>query len=246
MTIIPTLEFAEEVLREWTEVPEVIAAFLAGSVARGQASIGSDIDAVIVYGHVPAAVRETHERDGVTVELFLHDPDTLAWFWEQDRQAGKPSLARMVANGLPLAGAPDIIEELKRQAGAVLDLGPPPLTEEQLKARRYAITDLAADLLPERTGAERLALGARLYMELADFTVRAAGAWSGSGKGLARALTRLDPMLGAAFEQAFGQLHTDGDASGVQALVDICLDPYGGRLMAGDRRQAPPDWRMRD
>lgn len=244
--VVPTLELADEVLREWVEAPEVIAAFLAGSVARGRATAGSDIDAVIVYGHVEAAAREAHERQGVTVELFLHDPDTLAWFWNQDRKAGKPSLARMVANGLPIAGTPDIIEELKRQAGAVLDAGPPALTQEELSTRRYSITDLGADLVPDRTTAERLALGARLYTELADFTVRAAGVWSGSGKGLARALTRQNPMLGAAFEQAFMQLFTTGDSAAVQSLIDLCLEPYGGRLMAGDRRQAPVDWRIQD
>lgn len=244
--VIPTLELADDILHEWTESPDVIAAFLAGSVARGQATAGSDIDAVIIYGHVEAAARETHERQGVTVELFLHDPDTLAWFWEQDRKQGKPSLARMVANGLPIAGTPDIIEELKRQAEAVLEAGPPPLSDEESRTRRYAISDLGADLIPERSAAERLALGARLYMELTDFTVRAAGVWSGSGKGLARALMRHDPMLGAAFEQAFTQLFATGDSAGVQSLIDICLEPHGGRLMAGDRRQAPADWRMRD
>ena len=244
--IIPTVDLAEDILREWTESPEVVAAFLAGSVALGRAAIGSDIDAVIVYAKVDSAIRETHERRGVTVELFLHDPDTLAWFWEQDRRFGKPTLARMVANGLPIAGAPDIIEELKRQAEAVLTAGPPALDDLEMRARRYAITDLAADLIPERTAAERLALGARLYTELADFTVRASGAWSGSGKGLAQALMRHDPMLAAAFEHAFTALFTRGDAGEIQALIDLCLTPFGGRLMAGDRRAAPGDWRVRD
>lgn len=244
--ITPTIDLADAILREWTEGPDVIAAFLAGSVAKGTAGPGSDIDAVLIYNHLHAAVRETHERHGVTIELFLHDPDTLAYFWEADRQAGKPSLARMVANGLPIAGDPGLIEELKRQAQAVLDGGPPALTEEEMRARRYLISDLAADLAQPRSKAEQLAIGARLYIELADFTVRAAGGWTGSGKGLAKALLRLDPMLATAFDHAFGDLYTNQDGGEVLALVDLCLAPYGGRFMAGDRRPAPADWRLGD
>ncbi|WP_114391631.1 nucleotidyltransferase domain-containing protein [Oleisolibacter albus] len=243
---IPTVDIADAVLREWTEHPEVIAAFLAGSVAKGTATAGSDIDAVIVYSHLDGAVRETHERGGFMLELFLHDPDTLAWFWDNDRQAGKPSLARMVANGLPLAGQPEVIEELKRQAQAVLDGGPPPLSDGEMRRRRYAISDLAADLAQDRTRAEQLAIGTRLYIELADFTLRAALAWSGSGKGLAKALRRLDPGLAAAFEHAFAELFALAEPTEALALVDLCLEPYGGRLTVGDRRAAPADWRMGD
>lgn len=246
MSITPTIEIADTILREWTDQPDVIAAFLAGSVAKGNAGPGSDIDAVLVYHHLPSAVRETHERLGITVELFLHDPDTLAYFWEADRRVGKPSLARMVANGLPVAGDPGLIEELKRQAQAVLDGGPPELPEEENRSRRYAISDLAADLAQPRSPAEQLAIGARLYIDLADFTVRAAGAWTGSGKGLAKALMRLDPMLAATFEHAFGELFANQDPSEVLALVDLCLAPHGGRFMAGDRRPAPADWRLGD
>lgn len=245
-SITPTIEIADTILREWTEQPDVIAAFLAGSVAKGNAGPGSDIDAVLVYNHLPCAVRETHERLGITVELFLHDPDTLAYFWEADRRVGKPSLARMVANGLPIAGDPGLIEELKRQAQTVLDGGPPDLPEEEMRSRRYAISDLAADLAQPRSPAEQLAIGARLYIDLADFTVRANGGWTGSGKGLAKALMRLEPMLAAAFEHAFGELFANQDPSEVLALVDLCLTPYGGRFMAGDRRPAPEDWRLGD
>lgn len=246
MAMAPTIDLADMILREWTDQPDIIAAFLAGSVAKGNAGPGSDIDAVLIYHQLPSAVRETHERLGVAVELFLHDPDTLAYFWEADRKQGKPSLARMVANGLPIAGDPGLIEELKRQAQAVLDAGPPPLGEEEMRSRRYAISDLAADLAQPRSAAEQLAIGTRLYIDLADFTVRAAGAWTGTGKGLSKALLRLDPMLATAFEHAFGELFAAHDPAEVLALVDLCLEPYGGRFMAGDRRPAPADWRLGD
>jgi predicted nucleotidyltransferase len=242
----PTIAIAERILREWTAAADLIAVFLAGSVAKGRAGPGSDIDAVLVYQRVEQASRETHDREGVLVELFLHDPDTLTYFWQADRDAGKPSLARMVANGLPIAGDPMLIEELKRQAQALLDAGPPPLSESQLLERRYVISDLAADLIQPRNALEGLAIASKLYLDLADFTVRAAGRWTGAGKGLAHALLRQDPMLSAAFEHAFAEFYANHDASEILALVDLCLAPYGGRFMAGDKRLAPPEWRVTD
>ncbi len=241
---VPTADIAEAILREWTQGPDVVAAFLGGSVAKGKAGPGSDIDAVIIHGAIPQARRETQDRMGILVELFFHDRETLAWFWEDDRRRGVPSLARMVANGLPIAGEPEAIEAIQADARAILEAGPPSLTAAELLSRRYMLTDLAADLDGKRTPAQRLALGARLYTELADFTVRAAGAWSGSGKGLAKALSRHDLALAACFEQAFTMLYVDGDCAPVQELVDVCLAPYGGRYAAGDRRPAPPDWRL--
>lgn len=241
---IPTPDLAEFILREWTQAPDVVAAFLGGSVAKGKARVGSDIDAVVIHRHLPQARRETLERAGILVELFFHDRETLAWFWEDDRRRGVPSLARMVAQGLPVAGHPAEIEAIQADAKALLDGGPPPLNAADMLGRRYLVTDLAADLEGDRTPAQRLALGARLYTELADFTVRAAGAWSGSGKGLAKALARHDLALAACFEQAFTMLYVDGNCEAVRELVDVCLAPYGGRFAAGDHRPAPPEWRL--
>jgi hypothetical protein len=242
----PDVGLAEDILAEWTARPGLIAAFLGGSVAKGTARPGSDIDAVLIFSALPQAVRETHARQGVTVELICHDTDTLGFAWQADRRAGRARLARMIAGGLPIDGDPAMIEALKGQAAALLEAGPEPLTPEQLVQCRYRISDMAGDLHPDCDWPVRLAVGCRLYAELADFTLRVAGQWSASGKGLARALNRHDPALATWFELAFRQLFAEMDSGPLQDLVDHCLAPCGGRLLVGMRQVWPPDWRIGD
>ena len=125
----------------------------------------------------------------------------------------------------------------------MLRIGPLPLGAEAIQLRRYAITDLAAALQGNRGRGVRMAAGAALYTELADFALRAAGRWTAAGKAFPRALTGMDPALAARFEPAFAALLTAADAGPVQALVDAVLTPHGGRLREGFRRTAPAGWR---
>jgi hypothetical protein len=123
----------------------------------------------------------------------------------------------------------------------MLRLGPPPLDDVALRARRYAITDLAVAL---QTGRERhilLAAGTALYGALADFALRAASRWSASGKALPKALAKMDGPLANQFEAAFTALFARGETAQIQALVDVVLAGYGGRLREGFQQGASPD-----
>ena len=59
---------------------------LAGSVVRGQGTATSDLDLVVLFERLPQAYRESLHADGWPVEAFVHDPDTLRYFFlEHDR-----------------------------------------------------------------------------------------------------------------------------------------------------------------
>ena len=79
---------------------------------------------------------------------------------------------------------------------------------------------------------------------LADFALRAAGHWSARGKAIPHALEAMDSDLAEQFEGAFATLFATGDTVPVQALVDVVLTPYGGRLRAGYHQAAPSAWRV--
>jgi len=221
------------------------AAVLAGSVARGTATPASDIDLVLVFERLGNAWRETVTINGIAVEIFAHDPETLAWFFDQDREAGTGALAAMLAEGVAVAQSGPLLARAKAMAEAALALGPPPLDAEALAKRRYVITDLAEDLRGGGTPGEIIAIAARLYQELGDLTLRAAGHWSGTGKALARRLEQHEPALGLRFEHAFGSLFRHGHAAQVLGLVEELLAPLGGPLSAGYHSAAPPGWRKK-
>jgi hypothetical protein len=224
--------------------PDADAAVLAGSRARGQEVDGSDHDVVLLFHSLPGgAWREMTLFEGQHVELFAHDLNTLAYFCREiDRPSGLPALPTMVAEGIAIWSRVSATLDAAREiAEETLRLGPPPLDEAALRARRYAITDLVGALQTGRDKHVRLAAGAALYSTLADFALRAARRWSASGKALPRALATLDAPLATDFETAFAALFAGGEAAKVQTLVDGVLAPYGGRLREGYRQDAPPE-----
>src|SRR5690349_17930039 len=84
-----------------TRYPDAAAVLLAGSVVRGQATAHSDLDLVVLYERVAHAWRESFLSEGWPVEAFVHDLETLRYFFEKvDGTTAPPSLAYMVLEGV--------------------------------------------------------------------------------------------------------------------------------------------------
>ena len=227
--------------------PDAEAALLAGSRSRGRGAPGSDYDVILLFGELPnGAWRETSAFEEQVIETFAHDRGTLGYFCrEVDRPSGLPVLPTMIAEGIPvLSRSPALLEDARRIAAETLRSGPPPLSPETLRNRRYAITDMAATLSSNRGEDIMIATGAALHLALADFALRAAGRWSARGKAIPAALAAMDPALATRFTAAFAALFTTRDAAPALALVDAILAPYGGSLRAGYRKAASAAWRI--
>jgi len=214
--------------------PEAAVAFAAGSIVRGEGTPFSDLDLVVVYQKLPAARRESFMHGELPVEAFVHDPATLDFFYAQDARGGVPSLANMVAEGLPLPPG-ELAQELQGRARQSLAEGPPPLN---LESCRYGITDLADDLRGFRNLAELWATTARLSEQLADFFFRSRGLWSAKGKSIPRRLQQVDPVWGERYRKALESVYQKGDPSELLVLCDET-----GRLFEGYRLEAPDYWR---
>ena len=219
---------------------DAMTLFLAGSIVREESTPYSDLDLVVVYDKLPAAFRESFHFQGYPVEAFVHDPETLHYFFmEMDRPSGMPSLMQMVVEGIEVPDTTSAAMRLKQLAESVLALGPPALTEQERDARRYNITNLVDDLRAARTTAELCGTGAELFEALADYHLRARGCWSGRNKSIPRALHRADPDLCARYSVSFDQLFTRSDVGAVIALAEDLLRPDGGFLFDGFRSDAP-------
>ncbi|HEX6838362.1 MAG TPA: nucleotidyltransferase domain-containing protein [Polyangia bacterium] len=232
-----------------TRYSDAAALLLAGSVVRGEATAHSDLDLVVLYERVAHARRESFVSDGWPVEAFVHDAETLRYFFvEVDARAGTPSLAAMVLEGIDVVAGdrPSAATvAAKRQAAEHVAAGPAAWSERELQQRRYVLTDLVDDLRAPRSDAERVAAGARLYELLADCILRSARRWSARGKSIPRVLAQHDAALAARFVAAFDALFAAGDTAAIVALVEEVLRPLGGLLFDGYRLDAPADWRSR-
>ncbi|ASW08494.1 nucleotidyltransferase family protein [Rhizobium sp. 11515TR] len=219
-------------------------AFASGSIIRGEGRKGSDIDLVVVFDHRETGWRETFIEGEFPFEVFVHDRETLSWFFESDIARGYPVIIHMVATGQILGPNPDKGQAWKDYATSILHNGPPKLEDEKLNALKYQITDLLDDLHGERAAPEIRAIAAQLYQPLADLMLLGRGKWSGRGKWIPRLLREMDRDLADRFDDAFGRASA-GELEALCNLTHSELDRHGGPFFAGDKRIAPQQARRK-
>jgi hypothetical protein len=236
-----TVEVAVEVLA--AHYPDADSAFVAGSLTRGQGSSSSDIDLVVLHSSLAQAYRESFIFQDIPVETFVHDPETLSWFLDQDHKDGRPAMIGMLMEGVLIGPRQDIGRDFKKRALQMFAKGPPPLNTDAIDRLRYAITDKLDDLETDRTPGERIAIGSALYPLLAELALRGSIRWNGSGKWLARLLNQMDVSVARQVETAFLSLYDGSDTQAVLRLAENLLEMHGGRLFSGYYSDAPADWR---
>lgn len=219
--------------------------FCAGSIVRGEGTETSAIDLVVVFPHLEKAWRESFLFEGWPVEAFVHDPATLNYFFQEvDAKSGVPSLPQMVVEGLVAWGENATANELKLAAKKIIEAGPAPLSADDIRNRIYGISDLIDDLKAPRSRAEAVGIGVRLYDSLGDFILRSQGHWSGDGKQISRALLKHLPNMHADFVQAFENFFAENNSNWVIQLAEKAVNPFGGLIFNGYKREAPASWRL--
>ena len=220
--------------------PGAAAALLGGSVLTEHRTPTSDLDVVVLLDGPPAPYRETGEQDGWIVESFVHTRASLEEFWARDAARRVPSLIRMCADSVLLVDAAGIAARVQAEAAALLAAGPPPLEAAELAWSRYGLTDLLDDMAGCDDEAELLFIAAGVVGKVSALALLVAGQWSGSGKGLARALARHDPDLLERLVNGHRHVVLYADTAVLhRAAVDVLLRA-GGALMVGYRADAPP------
>jgi predicted nucleotidyltransferase len=220
--------------------PEARAAFLGGSVITPDRTPTSDLDVVVVVAGPPAPYRETLEHEGWVVEQFVHTRETLEDFWSSDEERRVCSLLRMCADSVVLADDGGTAEEIRSVAAGRIAAGPPPLTEPELDALRYGLTDVLDDMAGCDREHELAYLAGAVLERTSALALAAAGRWSGSGKALARELHRTEPDLVERLVDGHRHVVVYGDTAVLhRAAVDVLMR-VGGPLLTGYRASGEP------
>jgi hypothetical protein len=209
--------------------PDALAAFLGGGILSARRTATSDLDIVVVLAGPPAPFRESLRWRGWPVELFVHDAESLEFFFAKDAARRRPTLARLCTSGIVLAGAQDQTDQVRERGSAVIAAGPPPLSRPELDYYRYGLTDLLDDLAGSKDPGETAVIGWHVWTQTAELALILAGHWGGSGKWLLRELRDADLALAERMVAAIG------DPARLTRLADEVLSGAGGRFWAGLR-----------
>lgn len=224
--------------------PNALFAFVAGSFNRDEATTSSDIDLVVIFEKLEFAWRESFIFEEWPVEAFVHDSETLNYFFQEvDGKDGILSLPSMVIEGEVVPTESKLSLKLKDMAQKKLMEKPSLWTKEAIYHQRYGITDLIDDLRDPLNEIEaKITIGA-LHEALGAFYFQANEAWSASRKHILRQLLKLDPQLGQRWIDVFEKAYK-GDRQELITLAEEILKPYGGFLFDGYRRNAPKEWKI--
>lgn len=222
------------------------AVFWAGSVSQNKGTPSSDLDLVAVFDSIPNAYREAFIYDSWPIDAFIHDPDSLRYFFKKlEFNDGRPALIQMILDGQEILGANDFSKNIKELAQETLKTGPAVWSKEQVDKERFLITDILDDIKFPQNRDEQTASAAHLFEPLIQFYFRARGQWAASGKSLIRHLKSDNPVLALEFSRCFELLFQTGNTAGLESLVQKVLAPYGGLLWDGFRADAPEEWKIR-
>ncbi len=230
------VEVARRLVAE--QYPDARAAWLGGSVVRGDASSTSDLDITVLLSGPPAPMRRSLEYGGWPVEVFVHTEDSLAHFRNKDQERRQPSMMRLVGETVVLLDTDGSGARLQQECIDEVAAGPRALTTPELDQLRYGITCLLDDLADAATDDVRTALASMLWQDAARLLLTGSRLWSGTGKGLLRELTAYDEQHGTDHARALLAGVRNPDA--LVEEVDGILDQFGGRLFAGFELGAQP------
>ncbi|TLS38194.1 nucleotidyltransferase domain-containing protein [Pseudalkalibacillus caeni] len=213
--------------------PTSSLAILGGSILRGEETPTSDLDIIILDETLNKAYRESFFENGWPIEAFIHNRKSIYDFMESDCKRGRPSMPKMLLEGIVLKDITKLADQLKEDAKKMLLEGPEPWTAEQTALARYSITDLLDDLEGSREPAEDLFIVNNLAYNLHEFILRTNRQWIGQGKWIVRALRNYDQELADRFVLAFDSFYLSREKRELIAFTDQILDQYGGRLFEG-------------
>ncbi|UPM55012.1 nucleotidyltransferase domain-containing protein [Gottfriedia acidiceleris] len=212
--------------------PNCQGALLAGSVVRNEATETSDLDIVIFDKSISSSYRESLKELDWDIEVFVHNLTSYKQFFESDYERARPSLPRMVSEGIILKDD-GVIEVIKKEANDLLDKGPEKWSEETIKIKRYFITDALNDFIGSSNRAEELFIANTLAGLVSEFVLRTNRKWIGSSKWIVRSMEQYNEDFANRFVEAFDAFYKTGEKKRIIELVDEVLRPFGGQLFEG-------------
>lgn len=215
--------------------PDARAAFLTGSALTARLTPTSDLDIVIVLQGRPAPFRENVREYGWPVELFVQSPASIKYFVAKEASEHCGTTLKMLSDGHILASIDGEAELLQTEAMERFAKGSSPISIEEMRRRRYALTDQLDDLIGATDPTELLYISQQLLIGASELALLSKAQWLASGKWLSRHLALSEPELSLQLSIAVKTVLETGEKKQLREVVHEILERVGGPLTEGYR-----------
>ncbi|MBI3430567.1 MAG: nucleotidyltransferase domain-containing protein [Actinobacteria bacterium] len=135
---------------------------------------------------------------------------------------------KMIEAGHILVSVEGEAERLQLEAIERLKTGPLAISAEELRRKRYALTDQLDDFIGATDPIELLYIGQQLVVETSELALLSKSQWLASGKWLPRYLAESDPELSIQLFKAIEAVITSGEKGPMEVVVLEILERIGG------------------
>jgi hypothetical protein len=210
--------------------PQVEAIVLGGSAAMNRLCPRSDLDLLLIKcSQVTVMERYAQYVDGVQVQVIAGPPRQYDLWLELDRPQG--TVLRQLAEGQLLWDRSGLGAHYQARAAEVVARGLEPMSEPQIRSRRFLLTELvddAADCAGEPAQQRWLMMtGLSFAVETAFLWQRR---WTPKGKRAIEEIEALDPELARLCTDLLKPSDVDTQRTVFEAMVRYVLAPLGGEL----------------
>lgn len=210
-----------------------VAAFIGGSVARGVAQPGSDVDGVIITpdgADKPLSQRKKITIDGIPLDLAVFNMTGLKRRLEGEYRRANPWVMDIVAMGPNLFNPrSNTAVTARSMARDYVRKGPPEFTPRQQRSSQVELTELADSLRQSTDPKEQRFIASMMVPKLAGFHLRSNKQWIGSYRRLLTRLRDMDKGYADRLDTAVHQhLAMNGKTEPLLQLTLETLAPAGG------------------
>jgi hypothetical protein len=223
-----------------SEDPQVEAVFLGGSAALGQLCERSDLDLLLIKcTDVTVMERYAHYVGAVQVQVISGPPRQYDIWLEQDRPQG--TVVRQLADGHVLFDRSGLGAHYHARAVEVVGRGLEPMSEPQVRSRRFLMTELLDDLADCANDSAQarwlMDTGLSVAVETAFLWQRR---WTPKAKRALAEVELLDSELAGLCRSFLGASDVEAQHSAFEALARYVLAPLGGELREAWTRLPEP------
>jgi len=223
-----------------------VAAFIGGSVARGVAETGSDVDGVIILPDADSttiSLRTKTVIDGLPLDLAVYNMAGLKARLDSEYTKANPWVMEIVASGQQLTSSrSDTARSARKIARDYIAMGPPEFSPRLQRQRQVELTELADNLLSSKDAAEQRFVAALMVPKLAVFHLRANNQWIGNHRKLLGRLRDFDTDYAVRLDHAVhDRLGRRGNPQPLLRLTAETLAPAGGLSRTLGTRLDPTD-----